>query len=207
MELDVLKKDGTNSGEKITLPDDIYGITPNDHAIYQAVRVYLANQRHGTNKTKTMGEVSGSGKKLWKQKHTGRARVGSVRSPLWKGGGTIFGPQPRDYYTKVPKKLKQLARKSALSSKAKDGKIKIVEDFSMAAPKTKEFLAILKSLGVASKKVLFLTPGLDASLHKSGRNIARFNMIEANKASTYELLDNEFIVIQKSALDVLSKTF
>ena len=207
MELEVLKRDGSSSGQKVTLPDDIFAITPNDHAIYQAVRVYLANQRQGTHKTKTMGEVSGSGKKLWKQKHTGRARIGSVRSPLWKGGGTIFGPQPRDYSSKLPKKLKVLARKSALSSKAADGKIKIVEDFAFDAPKTKEFVSILKNLGLADKKVLFLTPGANVSLHKSGRNVARVNMLEANKASTFELLDNEFIVLQKSAVDVLSKTF
>src|SRR6185369_3968146 len=148
MELEVYKKDGSVSGEKVSLPEAIYGITPNDHAIYQAVRVYLANQRQGTHKTKTMGEVSGSGKKLWKQKHTGRARVGSIRSPLWKGGGTIFGPVPRDYSMKLPQKVKQLARKSALSAKVADGNLRIVEDFTFGAPKTKDMTAVMKALGL-----------------------------------------------------------
>ena len=206
MELEVYKKDGSTTGEKVSLPDAIYAIKPNDHAIYQAVKVYLANQRQGTSKTKTMGEVSGSGKKLWKQKSTGRARVGSIRSPLWKGGGTIFGPLPRDYYTKLPQKVKQLARKSALSAKVADGNLRIVEDFTFAAPKTSEMTAVMKALGLDSKKVLFLTAATDQNLYKSGRNIARFHIIEANRASTYELLDNEVLVIQKSAIDVLSKT-
>src|SRR6266852_7663696 len=127
MELEVYKKDGTPSGQKVKLSSDIFGIEPNDHAIYESVTAYLANQRQGTHKTKTYGEVSGSGKKLWKQKHTGRARIGALRSPLWKGGGTIFGPVPRDYSKKLPKQIKQLARKSALSYKAKDAAIKVVE--------------------------------------------------------------------------------
>lgn len=207
MELEVYKKDGTQSGEKITLPDEIYGITPNDHAIYQAVRVYLANQRQGTHKTKTYGEVSGSGKKLWKQKHTGRARIGAIRSPLWKGGGTIFGPQPRDYSMKLPKQVKQLARKSALSAKAADGGIRVVEDFTFESPKTKELVVILKALGLQNKKVLLLTTAADAMLYKSGRNLDRFRQVEANRASTYELLDNDIVLIQKSAIDALSKTF
>jgi len=206
MELEVYKKDGSVSGEKVSLPEAIYGITPNDHAIYQAVRVYLANQRQGTHKTKTMGEVSGSGKKLWKQKHTGRARVGSIRSPLWKGGGTIFGPVPRDYSMKLPQKVKQLARKSALSAKVADGNLRIVEDFTFGAPKTKDMTAVMKALGLDNRKVLFLTAATDQNLYKSGRNIARFHIIEANRASTFELLDNEVLVIQKSAVEVLSKS-
>ena len=207
MELEVYKKDGTQSGEKITLAPEIFEVKPNDHAIYQAVRVYLANQRQGTHKTKTMGEVSGSGKKLWKQKHTGRARVGSIRSPLWKGGGTIFGPVPRDYSSTVPKTLKQVARKSALSHKAADGNIRIVEDFSFEAPKTSEMVSILKALSLGDKKVVMLTPKTDLIVYKSGRNIARFKILEAHKASTYEILDNEVLLIQKSAVEALVKTF
>ncbi|MFI5252860.1 MAG: 50S ribosomal protein L4 [Bacteroidota bacterium] len=207
MELEVYKKDGTQSGEKIALTPDIFEIKPNDHMMYQAVRVYLANQRQGTHKTKTMGEVSGSGKKLWKQKHTGRARIGSVRSPLWKGGGTIFGPIPRDYSMQMPKTMKQLARKSALSHKAADGNIKIVEDFSFEAPKTKEMASVLKALSLSDKKVVMLTPNTNPTLYKAGRNIARFKVMEAHKASTYELLDNEVLLIQKSAIDALVKSF
>jgi large subunit ribosomal protein L4 len=207
MELEVYKKDGTQSGEKVTLTPEIFEIKPSDHAIYQAVRVYLANQRQGTHKTKTYGEVAGSGKKLWKQKHTGRARVGAIRSPLWKGGGTIFGPVPRDYSMTLPKTLKTLARKSALSHKAADGNIKIVEDFTMESPKTKEMVSILKALAIGDKKVVMLTPNTNQALYKSGRNIARFKVIEAHKASTYEILDNEILLIQKSAVEALVKTF
>src|SRR5579862_5776401 len=189
MELDVLKKDGTQSGEKVSLSAGIFEITPNDHAIYQAVRSFLANQRQGTHKTKMRGEVAGSGKKLWKQKHTGRARMGSIRSPLWKGGGAIFGPLPRDYTMTLPKQLKQLARKSALSAKAADKSIAVVEDFTFEAPKTKDLTTILRALGLEKKKVLLLTPSVDSNVYKSGRNIARFKVLEAHKASTYELMD------------------
>ena len=207
MELEVFKKDGTKSGEKVKLAPEIFEITPNDHAIYQAVTVYLANQRQGTSKTKTYGEVQGSGKKLWKQKHTGRARIGAVRSPLWKGGGTIFGPKPRDYSSTLPKQIRQIARKSALSYKAKDAAIKVVEDFSFDQPKTKEIAAILKALELSGRKTLMLVAGTDLSLWKSGRNIPRLNVLEAAKASTYEILNNQILLIQKSAVDVLEKTF
>jgi len=207
MELEVFKKDGTKSGEKVKLSPEIFEITPNDHAIYQAVTVYLANQRQGTSKTKTYGEVQGSGKKLWKQKHTGRARIGAVRSPLWKGGGTIFGPKPRDYSSTLPKQIRQIARKSALSYKAKDAAIKVVEDFSFDQPKTKEIAAILKALELSGQKTLMLVAGTDLSLWKSGRNIPRLNVLEAAKASTYEILNNQILLIQKSAVEVLEKTF
>jgi|ERR1041385_2768756 large subunit ribosomal protein L4 len=207
MELEVYKKDGSPSGQKVNLSSEIFGIEPNDHAIYEAVNAYLANQRQGTHKTKTYGEVSGSGKKLWKQKHTGRARIGSVRSPLWKGGGTIFGPMPRDYSKKLPKQVKQLARKSALSYKAKDAAIKVVEDFSFAAPATKEMAGILKALQIADKKILLLVSKTDEKVYKSGRNIPRLNVLEASKASTYEILDNQMLLIQKSAVEILEKTF
>lgn len=207
MQLDIYKKDGSLSGEKITLSPDIFEIAPNDHALYQAVRTYRANQRQGTHKTKTYGEVSGSGKKLWRQKHTGRARIGALRSPLWKGGGTIFGPVPRDYSMKLPKQVKQLARKSALSVKAKESAIKIIEDFSFEKPATKEMVTILKALKISDKKTLLLVTAKDEQVYKSGRNIERFNVIEAAKASTYELLDNQVLLIQKSAVEIIEKTF
>jgi large subunit ribosomal protein L4 len=207
MQLDIYNKDGSLSGEKITLSPDIFEIAPNDHALYQAVRTYRANQRQGTHKTKTYGEVSGSGKKLWRQKHTGRARIGALRSPLWKGGGTIFGPVPRDYSMKLPKQVKQLARKSALSVKAKESAIKIIEDFSFEKPATKEMVTILKALKISDKKTLLLVTAKDEQVYKSGRNIERFNVIEAAKASTYELLDNQVLLIQKSAVEVIEKTF
>lgn len=205
MQLEVYKIDGTATGEKVSLSDAVFGITPNDHAIYQAVVAYLANQRQGTHKTKTHGEVAGSGKKLWKQKHTGRARMGSLRSPLWRGGGTIFGPVPRDYSISLPKKIKQLARKSALSYKAKDGNIKVVEDFSFDEPKTKNIISVLKSLGLEKSKVLLLTPTTNEQLMKSGRNLPTVNVLEAAKASTYEILNCKVLLIQKSAVQVIEK--
>jgi large subunit ribosomal protein L4 len=207
MEIEVYRKDGTASGEKVTLAAAIFEVEPNKHVLYQAVRVHMANQRQGTHKVKTMGEVAGSGKKLWKQKHTGRARVGSVRSPLWKGGGSIFGPKPRDYSVKLPKSMKEVARKSALSAKAVEGGIKVVEDFTFDAPKTKDLATVIKALGLNEKKVLMLTPATNLHLYKSGRNIDRFKMMEANKVSTYDLLDSEVLLMQKSAVAVLEKSF
>lgn len=206
MELEVYRTDGTKSGDRVTLPEEIFGIEPNDHAIYQAVRVYLAHQRQGTHKTKTRGEVRGGGRKPWRQKHTGRARVGSTRSPLWIGGGRIFGPQPRDYNLKLPKKVQTLARKSALSYKAKNGEIMVVEDFTFPEPKTKEIVSILKALSIDGKKTLLLTPRTDMSVYKSARNVPTMDVLEAYKASTYEILNNQILLIQKSALDVLTKS-
>ncbi len=207
MELEVYKKDGTESGERVQLSPEVFGIEPNDHAIYQAVTVHLANRRQGTHKTKTYGEVSGSGKKLWKQKHTGRARIGAVRSPLWKGGGTIFGPMPRDYSSTLPKRVRQLARKSALSLKAKSAAIKIVEDFTLDEPKTRELAGMLKALQLSGRKTLLVVPKSDRTVWKSGRNIPYLHVIEASKASTYEILDNQVLLIQKSAVGLLEKAF
>ncbi|MBI4546815.1 MAG: 50S ribosomal protein L4 [Ignavibacteriae bacterium] len=207
MELEVYTKEGKLSGEKITLAPEIFEIEPNDHAIYQAVTTYLANQRQGTHKTKTYGEVRGSGRKLWRQKHTGRARIGAIRSPLWKGGGTIFGPMPRDYSRKLPKKIKQLARKSALSYKAKYGEIKIVEDFAFEIPKTRDMAIMLKGLKLAGIKTMLLVPQTDHIVWKAGRNIPTLNILEAAKVSTYEILNNKILLIQKSAVEVLENTF
>lgn len=207
MQLEVYKKDGSKSGEKVTLAPEIFEITPNDHAIYQMVRSIQANQRQGTHKVKGRSEVRGGGKKPFKQKKTGRARAGTTRSPLWIGGGSIFGPHPHDYVVKLPAKVKTLARKSALSYKAKDNSIVVVEDFSLDAPKTKEIASVLKALALQGKKTLFLTPKTDKVMFKSGRNIATLNVKEADKASTFEILNNQVLVIQKSAVDVLQKSF
>jgi large subunit ribosomal protein L4 len=207
MELELFSKDGKSTGEKVNLSAEIFGITPNDHAIYQAVTTYLGNQRQGTHKTKTYGEVRGSGKKLWKQKHTGRARIGAIRSPLWKGGGTIFGPMPRDYSRRLSKQVRQLARKSALSYKASSAAIKIVEDFVLESPKTKELAEILKGLELQNKKTLLLVPKSDLVMWKSGRNMPKLQIIEATKASTYDIVDSQVLLMQKSAVEVLEKTF
>ncbi|MFN0158506.1 MAG: 50S ribosomal protein L4 [Bacteroidota bacterium] len=207
MELEVYKKDGSKSGEKVTLSSDIFGIEPNQHVLYQAVRVYLGNQRQGTSDVKTRAEVRGGGKKPFKQKSTGMARQGTSRSPLMSGGGSIFGPEPRDYSNKLPSKLKKLARKSALSHKAKDGQIKIVEDFTIEAPKTSEMVAILKALELKTTKTLLLTTKSDVNVVRSGRNIPTLNILEAEKASTYDLLNNKMLLIQKSAVEALQNTF
>ncbi len=207
MKLDVLKIDGKSSGKKVELSDEIFGIEPNDHAIYLAVKSFLANQRQGTSKAKERSEVRGGGKKPWKQKGRGGARAGTTRSPLWVGGGTIFGPRPRDYRQDLPKKVRRLARKSALSHKVKDEQLILVEDFNFEKPKTKEFANILESLKLTGKKILLLTNGNQEVVFKSGRNIPKTKILEAAKASTYDILNNQILVIQESAVDVIHKTF
>lgn len=207
MTLDVLKIDGSKSGDKVTLSDSIFAIEPNDHAIYLSVKAFLANQRQGTSKSKERGEVRGGGKKPWKQKGRGGARAGTSRSPLWVGGGTIFGPRPRDYRQDIPKKLKRLARKSAFSYKAKDEQLLVVEDFNLDAPKTKEFAKILSALKVDGKKVLLLTESNNQNVYKSGRNISKVKVLEAAKASTYDVLNNQVLILQKSAVKVIENTF
>jgi len=204
---DIYKTDGSKTGEQVTLVPEIFETQPNDHAIYMAVRAYLAAQRQGTHKTKTRGEVRGGGRKPWRQKKTGRARAGSSSSPLWRGGGRIFGPEPRDYDIKLPEKMKKLARKSALSQKARENQILVVEDFSFDQPKTKQMAAVLKALALDGKKTLLLVPKNDGVVVKSGRNIPLLHILEANKASTYDILDCRMLVIQRSAVGVLRNTF
>jgi len=207
MTLDVIKIDGSKSGDKIDLSDSIFAIEPNDHAIYLSVKAYLANQRQGTSKSKERGEVRGGGKKPWKQKGRGGARAGTSRSPLWVGGGTIFGPRPRDYRQDLPKKVRRLARKSAFSYKVKDSQLLIVEDFNIEQPKTKEFSKILNALKVNGKKILLLTETNNPNVYKSGRNIPKVKVLEASKASTYDLLNNQVLILQKSAVKEIEKTF
>lgn len=207
MELEVYKKDGTKSGEKVKLAADIFGVEPNEHAIYMAVRSYLDNQRQGTHKVKTRSEVRGGGKKPFKQKGTGNARQGTSRSPVMTGGGSIFGPKPRDYSSELPAQMKKLARKSALSAKAKDGQIRIVEDFSIESPKTKEMSGVLKALQLNATKTLLLTAKSDVNTYKSGRNIPRLNILPADKASTYDFVNNQVLLLQKSAVEVIHNTF
>jgi len=207
MKFDIYNTDGTVSGDKIDLSDEIFGIEPNDHAIYLSVKAYLANQRQGTHKAKERSEVRGGGRKPWKQKGRGTARAGTTRSPLWVGGGTIFGPRPRNYRQDLPKKLKRLARKSALSHKVKDEQLMIVQDFSFEVAKTKEFSDILQALKAEGKRVLLLTGTTDTIVYKAGRNIPKVQILEANKASTYDILNNQVLILQKSAVEVLGKTF
>jgi len=206
MKLEVYKQDGTKSGETVELSKEIFEIEPNDHVIYLAVKAYLANQRQGTHKAKERSEVSGGGKKPWKQKGRGGARAGTTRSPLWIGGGSIFGPKPRDYRQKLNKKVLALARKSALSYKAKANQILVVEDFNFDGPKTKDFVSILNALKVKGKRTLLLTNGTQENVYKSGRNVPKMNILEANKASAYDLLNNQVLVLQKSAVSLLESS-
>lgn len=205
MQLKVFKIDGTESADIVELPADIFEIEPNHHLIYQAVRSFLSNQRQGTHKTKGRSEVRGGGKKPWRQKGRGTARAGTIRSPLWVGGGTVHGPQPRLYKMDLPKKAAKLARMSALSLKAKSGEIMIVEDINFEKPKTKDFSSILNNLNIGSKKVLMLITADNENVYKSGRNIHRVNLRSAKDVATYELVNNQTILIQKSALDALCK--
>ena len=207
MKIEVLKKDGSKSGEVIELASDIFEIEPNTHAMYMAVRSFMANQRQGNHKVKSRGEVRGGGKKPFSQKKTGNARQGTTRSPIMPGGGSIFGPKPHDYVVKLPNKVKKLARKSALSTKAKNGGIIVVEDFSFEAPKTKQMNEVLKALNINEKKTLFLLPKSDNVVFKSGSNIPKLNILEAGKASTYEIMNSVVLLLQKSSVDVINKTF
>jgi large subunit ribosomal protein L4 len=207
MKLDIYNIDGKTSGKKIDLPKEIFGIEPNDHVLYLSVKSYLANQRQGTHKSKERGEIRGGGKKPWKQKGRGGARAGTTRSPLWSGGGRIFGPRPRDYRQDLPKKVKRLARKSAFSYKLKDEQVMIVDDFNFDNPKTKQFVELLTALNISGKKILLLTNGKNDAIYKSGRNIPKVKIIEADKASAYDILNNQVLIMQKSAVDVISKSF
>jgi large subunit ribosomal protein L4 len=207
MKFDIYNIDGKVSGKKIDLSDDIFGIEPNDHAIYLSVKAHLANRRQGTHKAKERSEVRGGGKKPWRQKGRGTARAGTSRSPLWVGGGTIFGPRPRNYHQDLTRKLKKLARKSALSHKVKDEQLMVLQDFTFDAPKTKEFSKILDAFDINDKKVLLLTGSTDHIVYKSGRNIPKVKIMEAGKASTYDILNNQMLILQKSAVEVISNTF
>ncbi|ACF13553.1 ribosomal protein L4/L1e [Chloroherpeton thalassium ATCC 35110] len=206
MEVKVLNKDGAETGETVELKPVIFEIEPNDHAIYLDVRSIMANQHQGTHKVKTRSEVSGGGRKPYRQKGTGNARRGSSRSPVMIGGGAIFGPKPHDYVVGINKKMKRLARISALSYKAKNNEIIVMEDYVPSEIKTKEVVSFLKSLGLNEKKTLLLMPSKNDVMYKSGRNISKLSILEANKASTYDLLNNKTLLIQKSALETLERS-
>jgi len=206
MELKVLNTAGTETGEVVTLRDDIFGAEISEHAMYLDVKSILANRRQGTHKTKTRGEVRGGGKKPLRQKGTGNARQGSSRSPLHIGGGTIFGPVPHSYDQKVNKKVKLLARRSALSSKAQAGQILVVEDFRLEQIKTKPFADILKNLGLSQKKTLMLTPEYNMVITRSGRNIEVLTIMSAEMASTYDILHSQTVLVQKTALKKIEET-
>ncbi len=202
MELSVLKIDGKESGKKVTLNDAVFGIEPNDHAIYLDVKQYLANQRQGTHKTKERWEVAYSTKKIVRQKGSGGARHGSIKANTFVGGGRVFGPQPRDYSFKLNKKLKQLARFSALSYKAKENVITIVEPFTMEEPKTKNFIKILDNLKANSRRVLFVLPQTSNNIYLSSRNLENVKVIPANQINTYDILNAYSVVLVDGVQDM-----
>lgn len=203
MEVSVLNKNGQDTGKKVTLLDSIFAIEPNDHAIYLDVKQYLAAQRQGTAKTKERSEMSGSTRKLGRQKGGGGARRGDINSPVLIGGGRVFGPKPRNYSFKLNKKERILARKSALSYKAQENAIVVVEDFSFEAPKTKSMVEILNNLKVAGKKVLFVMPSNDKFVNLSARNLERINVIPAAALNTYKVLNADVLVMAEGALNVV----
>lgn len=206
MKLDIYKIDGSKTSKKAELSDSIFAIDPNETALYEDVRRHMANKRQGTHKTKGRSEVTGSTKKMYRQKGTGNARRGDVKSPILRGGGTMFGPQPRDYSFKLNKKVIQLARKSALSVKAANEAITVVKDFTFEAPKTTEVANILSAFQLDGKKVLILTAETDMNIVKSARNILGVSVIEARKPNTYQILNADMIVIQESAVSILEET-
>ncbi len=203
MELAIYNISGKETGKKAKLNAEIFSIEPNDHAIYLDVKQFLANGRQGTAKTKERNEVHGSTRKLHKQKGTGGSRKGSIKNPLYRGGGRVFGPEPRDYSFKLNKKLKRLARKSALTYKAKEGSITILDAISFEAPKTKEFLNFLKSFNSTEKKVLLVLPDNNTNVFLSSRNLANSNVITASELNTYEVLDAEQLFIVEASLGTI----
>ena len=203
MEVSVLNIKGQETGRKVTLNEEIFGIEPNDHVLYLDVKQYLGNQRQGTAKAKERSEHTGSTRKLGRQKGGGGARHGDINSPLLRGGGRVFGPKPRDYRTKLNKKVKVLARKSALSYKAQENAIVVVEDFAMEAPKTKEFVAIAKNLKVDGKKLLFLMPEANSNVYLSARNLQNAEVMEAALLNAYKVLNADVLVITENSLKTI----
>lgn len=207
MELSVYNIAGQDTGRKVQLSDEIFGIQPNDHAIYLDVRQFRDNNRQGTHKAKERAEVAYSTRKLKKQKGSGSARYGSMKSPLFRGGGRIFGPRPRNYYFKLNKKVKALARKSALSYKAVNQEIIILEDFNFQTPKTKEFNNILSNLKIGEKRMLMVLSESNKSIYLSSRNLSRSKVVTVSEINTYEILKASTLVLLESTIDVLENTF
>jgi large subunit ribosomal protein L4 len=207
MEVAVKKNNGEDAGRKIALPESLFGIEPNDHAIYLDVKQYLANQRQGTHKSKERAEIAGSTRKIKKQKGTGTARAGSIKSPVFRGGGRIFGPKPRNYGFKLNKKVKELARKSALSYKAKDESISILDGISIDAPKTKTFLKLLQDLSLSNKKSLVVLPEMDKNVVLSSRNIPNTMVVTASDLNTYDIVNADTLVLVEGTVQKLEEIY
>ena len=205
MEVSVLNINGENTGRTVTLDESIFGIEPNEHVVYMDVRQHLANQRQGTHKSKERSEISGSTRKLGRQKGGGGARRGDINSPLLVGGARVFGPKPRDYHFKLNKKVKQLARKSALSQKAIENAIIVVEDFAFEAPSTKAFVNVLNKLNVSEKKQLFVLPSSNKFVYLSARNLKRTQVAIASNINTYGIMNSDVLVISEGSLEIISK--
>ncbi|MGB4498126.1 MAG: 50S ribosomal protein L4 [Methylococcaceae bacterium] len=205
MEAKVLDFNGKDTGRKVQLSDSVFGIEPNNHAVYLDVKQYLANQRQGTHKAKERAEVAGSTRKIKKQKGTGTARAGSAKNPLFKGGGTVFGPRPRSYSFKLNKSLKRLARKSAFSIKAKESNIIVLEDFSFETPNTKNFINVLKALELDNKKSLFVLGDSNKNVYLSSRNLKASNVISSSELSTYDILNTNTLVLLEGSLEVIEE--
>ena len=205
MELAIYNQEGQDTGRKAVLNDEVFAITPNEHAVYLDVKQFLANQRQGTHKSKERSEVSGSTRKLHKQKGGGGARIGDINSPLLTGGGRVFGPRPRDYRFKLNKKLKNLARRSALSQKALDNQITIVDNITIDAPKTKDFVKIAKNLKVDDKKSLFIFADKNNNVYLSARNVPNVRLMNAGDINTYVVMNNNALVITEAGLEIINK--
>ncbi|HMO32467.1 MAG TPA: 50S ribosomal protein L4 [Lacibacter sp.] len=205
MQVDVLNKAGQATGRKVELPEEIFGIEPNDHVIYLAVKQYLAAKRQGTHKVKTRAEVKGASRKLHRQKGTGGSRKGNIRNPLYKGGGTVFGPKPHGYDFKLNRKVKDLAKMSALAYKAKENAIVVVEDFELDAPKTREFQAVLSNINAAGKKTLFVLPEYNDNLYLSFRNLPAVTGMLLADINTYDLVNSDVLVLTESAAKVFTE--
>lgn len=207
MELEVINREGESTGKKVTLADAIYAIEPNDHVIYLDVKQHLANRRQGTHKAKERAEIKGSTKKLKKQKGTGTARAGSIKSPLFRGGGRIFGPRPRDYHFKLNRKVKSLARKSALTYKAKESNITVVEDFNLESPKTQEYQKVLNKLSVTNEKTLLILPDNNKNLYLSSRNLPKAKVLPCSQINTFDLLNADKVLIFESSVEQIENLF
>ena len=205
MEAKVLDFNGKDTGRKVQLSDSVFAIEPNNHAVYLDVKQYLANQRQGTHKAKERAEVAGSTRKIKKQKGTGTARAGSAKNPLFKGGGTVFGPRPRSYSFKLNKTVKRLARKSAFSIKAKESNIIVLEDFNFETPNTKNFINVLKALGLENKKSLFVLGDSNKNVYLSSRNLKASNVVSSSELSTYTILNANTLVLLEGSLEVIEE--
>ena len=207
MELTVYNINGEETGRKVSLDDAIFGIEPNDHAIYLGVKQILANNRQGTHKSKERADIAGSTRKIKRQKGTGTARAGSIKSPIFRGGGRVFGPRPRDYHFKLNKKVKRLARKSALSYKAAESKITVLEDFSFDTPKTKNFINILKSFKLEGKRMMIMMPTNDSNVYLSARNIQEVLFLNSKSINTFDIMKAQQILIVESSLTDIDEMF